>query len=61
MGNALYSARHYVDVGKRLRETNANEESVNKWVTDFKNDNPRFSEARFREFVRSGQNKRSLK
>lgn len=47
----MYSKKSYIEIGNILAETNANETQINKFVDKFSNDNPRFDEKRFREFI----------
>lgn len=46
-----FTRKHYLKIGKILRNKKASKSEVDSYVRMFKDDNPRFDAKRFRDYV----------
>jgi len=46
-----FTRKHYLEIGKILRDKKARKGEIDRYVAMFKKDNPRFDAQRFRDYV----------
>jgi len=46
-----FTRKHYLEIGKILKDKKASKGEIDRYVSMFKKDNPRFDATRFREYV----------